>query len=172
MWMSVICAISIAWPPPTPSPARDSRRSRGCPLARMVAMAHRAARRHLCRARALALVAVAALGDPWQQQVRGGAGGLGGVAACALLLLVILVIEPAVEEIAALLGDRRDRRRGPAGRGQMTFAAQPVAAHRARQQRRARRRAAEVRPVERLEPAGARAVGDDRAAPGPGERQQ
>src|SRR3990170_812158 len=133
--MSVICAISIACPRPRPSArwrpfrccepsfARDPGRRGGCPLSRMVAMAHRARRWHLRFARAFALVAIAALADVREQKVRRGIGLIGRVAAGALLVLVLLVIEPAVDEIARRLRDRHDLERPGRTGGRMAFAA-------------------------------------------------
>src|SRR6187402_2078916 len=121
--MSVICAISIALPPPRipllrrPSSPRDPRRCRGRACARVIAMTHRAGTWHLRRARGLALVAVAALRDVRQHEVGRAGGRLGRVAARALLLLVVLVIEPAVDHVARGLAYWRDlERAAPAGR--------------------------------------------------------
>ena len=107
-----------------PSTSCDSWRRRGRRFnARMIAMAHRTARRHLCLYRVLALVAFTAFGDARQQQVRSGIGLVRRVAARARLLLVVLVIEPAVHEIAGLLRDRHHSERAPPGGRYMTFAA-------------------------------------------------
>src|SRR4029078_11588810 len=120
IWISVICAISIAPVPPNlrdVGVANPPRRSLAfthsdqlgldrCALIRVVAMAHRAARGDLRLARILAEMAIAAFGNSRQQQIARALRGLSRVARGAFLLLVIGMTEPAVREVAAVLKDR------------------------------------------------------------------